>query len=526
MKKRPWWHAILAKTEGEVQDDDSTSENGDDLLQHQPSFVWEMYRNSTRYKNPAAYKHILLNHIQRNAHLVTKKGLYLSIRNYCRENAIDMLSIIPLTFYLAPGEHKPNSMKDDDMNEFTAFCEKYAKENNISVNEINWIMKPASKTNRGFGIKVVKGMAHVLNVVQRGLSACSVEDNNNNNHANNNGGPACSSLENSFSMDDEGSLKGDGNEEGATAVVTKEKAPADKLTKQSSLSKLPASKKMPGKGAAASVTSSSTGTVDAQENNPLTKAAKKIAQQDGYIVQLYLNTPLLVKNRKFDIRCFVLAIVSPVPAGSNNASPGEKQLKAFFFQDAYIRTSSKKYNLANLYDREIHLTNDAVQKHSASYGKYESGNKLSLQEWQEIINEDVAKGEGNATSLPPGVSSTENIVAGYIFPEIRRLCQLSIAAVAPAFTNTEIPKSFELFGYDYMILQNYQPVLIEVNTNPCLEFVNPLLTNIISTVIEHTIRMTVDKEFPPPPKSVRTKATEDAIQAIEAEPLKFEPLYP
>jgi hypothetical protein len=501
MKKRPWWHAILAKTGEEQDDKDDDSRNGDnsdDLLQHQPSFIWEMYRNSQRYKNPGQYKGILLNHIQKNAHLVTKKGLYLSIRNYCRENSLDMLSMIPLTFYLAPGEHKPNSMKDDDLEEFQSFCEKHGKENGLTVNEINFIMKPASKTNRGFGIKVVKGMTKVLNVVQRGLSACSTGGGGEGEQL-----PPSSSLENSFTAeDDNSSVKVGGGElpDGIAAARASGPLVKNKSTKRPSNTKQ--------------------STVDAQENDPLSKAAKKIAQQDGYIVQLYLNSPMLVHGRKFDIRCFVLCTVTPV------GTSGEKQLKAHFFQEAYIRTSSKKYNLTNLYDREVHLTNDAVQKHSSSYGKYESGNKLSLQEWQDFINEDVSKGVGNATNLPSGVTSTNNIVFDYIFPEIKNLCRHSIAAVAKTFETTDIPKSFELFGYDFMILENYQPILIEVNTNPCLEFVNPLLTNIISTVIEHSIRMTVDKEFPPPPKSVRTKATEEAVQAIEAEPLKFEPLYP
>ena len=35
------------------------------------------------------------------------------------------------------------------------------------------------------------------------------------------------------------------------------------------------------------------------------------------------------------------------------------------------------FDLDNLNDSFIHLTNDAVQKNSDSYGKYEEGNKLS-----------------------------------------------------------------------------------------------------------------------------------------------------
>ena len=33
----------------------------------------------------------------------------------------------------------------------------------------------------------------------------------------------------------------------------------------------------------------------------------------------------------------------------------------------------------------IHLTNDAIQKHSEQYGKYESGNKLSFNDFNKYV---------------------------------------------------------------------------------------------------------------------------------------------
>ena len=54
-----------------------------------------------------------------------------------------------------------------------------------------------------------------------------------------------------------------------------------------------------------------------------------------------------------------------------------KKLKGFFFQDGYIRTSSKEFDLNNLDDKFIHLTNDAIQKMGDDFGKFENANKLS-----------------------------------------------------------------------------------------------------------------------------------------------------
>ena len=80
--------------------------------------------------------------------------------------------------------------------------------------------------------------------------------------------------------------------------------------------------------------------------------------------QLYISNPLLYFKRKFDIRCFVLAT-------SQNGI-----LKGYWFEEGYIRTSSYNYNIKNLNNRLIHLTNDAIQKKSDDYGKYEGGNKV------------------------------------------------------------------------------------------------------------------------------------------------------
>ena len=85
-----------------------------------------------------------------------------------------------------------------------------------------------------------------------------------------------------------------------------------------------------------------------------------------FIVQKYIEKPLLYQRRKFDIRCFILI------TSINGIQKG------YWYQDGYIRTSSSEFSLENLGNKQIHLTNDAVQKKSEEYGKHESGNKVLL----------------------------------------------------------------------------------------------------------------------------------------------------
>ena len=73
-----------------------------------------------------------------------------------------------------------------------------------------------------------------------------------------------------------------------------------------------------------------------------------------------------IKNRKFDIRCFILLTTA------------NGILKGYWYRDGYIRTSSEEYNLQNLDNVMIHLTNDAVQRKGTFFGKYEDYNKMNF----------------------------------------------------------------------------------------------------------------------------------------------------
>jgi hypothetical protein len=85
---------------------------------------------------------------------------------------------------------------------------------------------------------------------------------------------------------------------------------------------------------------------------------RKLGRNKSLILQKYITNPLLYNNRKFDIRTYML-----LTANNNN-------LRAYWYQDGYIRTSSSVWTLDNITDTMIHLTNDAIQKYSNNYGKY------------------------------------------------------------------------------------------------------------------------------------------------------------
>jgi len=97
-----------------------------------------------------------------------------------------------------------------------------------------------------------------------------------------------------------------------------------------------------------------------------------IVRTNNFVIQKYLEKPLLIKKRKFDIRLWVLVT---------------HEYKCFLFKEGYIRTSSYEYDTSpeSLDKPFIHLTNNAVQKFNENYGAFEEGNQLSLEKGTEFL---------------------------------------------------------------------------------------------------------------------------------------------
>lgn len=55
---------------------------------------------------------------------------------------------------------------------------------------------------------------------------------------------------------------------------------------------------------------------------------------------------------------------------------------------------------------------------------------------------------------------------------------------------------FELFGYDFILDEDFNVWLIEVNTNPCIEESSELLKIYLPRMIEDMLKLTVDQMFP------------------------------
>ena len=172
-----------------------------------------------------------------------------------------------------------------------------------------------------------------------------------------------------------------------------------------------------------------------------------------FVIQKYIEKPLLINNRKFDIRVWVLMT---------------QDLKVYFFKEGYIRTSSEIFSLSeeNIGKDYVHLTNNAVQINSENYGKYEDGNQMSFDDFQQYLEiEDPELVEDVLRELPVG-KDEEVDLKGYITNEMKKMVGVTFLSSKEQFLKNHKNSSFEIFGFDFIMDSKLKLWLLEVNTNP------------------------------------------------------------
>lgn len=192
-----------------------------------------------------------------------------------------------------------------------------------------------------------------------------------------------------------------------------------------------------------------------------------------WVIQKYIERPLLVDGRKFDIRVWV--VITP-------------SLHVYMCEQGYIRTAAKKYNLTPQTndDQFMHLCNNAIQKLGTEYCKYEDGNHLSFKRFQEYL-----RAMGKTKTM------TEDLI-----PRMADLIRSSIIATKQYFLRPcgshglFRQVSFELFGYDFMVDENMDVYLIEVNSNPCLAESSQIVKDLLPQMLDEMFRLCVTPWFP------------------------------
>ena len=194
------------------------------------------------------------------------------------------------------------------------------------------------------------------------------------------------------------------------------------------------------------------------------KEKKSHYQANRILLQKYIEKPLLYHDRKFDIRIWVLIT---------------HEMKVYMFKEGHLKATSDKYSIENK-NFFVHLTNYSVQKYSGNFSKIEVGNEISFDLFQKCLHEDYGYVQD---------------VRKDIISKINDIITLSMKAVKKKINPNCKRGCFEIFGYDFMLDEMFNPYLIEINTNPGLEISSPLISKLVPRMIDDAFRLTIDKVF-------------------------------
>ena len=187
-------------------------------------------------------------------------------------------------------------------------------------------------------------------------------------------------------------------------------------------------------------------------------------QSSIIIIQKYIERPFLYKGRKCDIRIWALLT---------------HKMEAYIFKEGHLKASSVDFDTNN-FDSFVHLTNYSLQKYNKCFSKFEEGNEISFKVFQEFIN------------------SQKNIFnfKEEIFPKFREIIKHTMLCAKNKINFNNRIHCFEIFGYDFMMDEDKNIYLIEINTNPGLEISSELIGELVPRMIDDALLLTVDDLFP------------------------------
>ncbi|KAL0234139.1 hypothetical protein PCE1_001177 [Barthelona sp. PCE] len=166
-------------------------------------------------------------------------------------------------------------------------------------------------------------------------------------------------------------------------------------------------------------------------------SATTVSTRDSYLISKYIDNPLLISERKFDLRLYVLVT-------------SYRPLRAFLYKQGFCRFCVEKYsnNVSELGNSVRHLSNIAIQKHADNYNEV-NGSKWSVEDLRLHLEAIY------------GYRATTNC-----FDRIEFIIIHSLKSVQNVISNDK--HCFECYGFDVMIDDQLKPWLIEVNASPSL----------------------------------------------------------
>lgn len=186
--------------------------------------------------------------------------------------------------------------------------------------------------------------------------------------------------------------------------------------------------------------------------------------ESKFIVQKYVPDPLLVRDRKFDFRVYMLiASVDPL---------------IILYHDGFLRVSMNKYDQTST-ESSTHITNTALVKEylkkiKASEDEYEEAMKDQMWTFTQFLKymQDMGLVEGDW-------------INDYVRPTMRTKMLHLVRMNIEKFLHH--PGVYEMYGVDFMFDSNLHLWFLEVNRSPALMATTEEKGRIQSKLIQDTL---------------------------------------
>ena len=180
------------------------------------------------------------------------------------------------------------------------------------------------------------------------------------------------------------------------------------------------------------------------------------------VIQKYIENPLVIKGRKFDIRQWVLV---------TNFNP----LTVYLFDTPYIRFGAEDFHLDDFKNIFSQLTGNSIAKHSEKFENSEiEGDMWETEQFREFLKNREGKD---------------------VWPQIQeKIKKVVIYALHSAKHKIMKRKNaFEVLGFDIMIDDLLNVYLIEINLSPDWTYSTKVTEKLIKIASEDIIKVIVDQ---------------------------------
>lgn len=195
------------------------------------------------------------------------------------------------------------------------------------------------------------------------------------------------------------------------------------------------------------------------------------AQSAQWVVQKYMENPLCIAKHKFDLRQWVLV---------TDWNP----LTIYFYDECYARFSVEEYTTSDegLENAYVHLVNNSISKANERFHvpiPVPDGDNIEGFMWSQDSFGRWLK-----------ASTGRDMMKDKIQPRMKEIAQWSLMCASEAIEHRK--NSWELYGFDFMVDDNYNAWLIEINSSPACDYSTKTTERYVQKALVELLSVTLD----------------------------------